>query len=393
MRRLFRRQADRREGGFVAAELALGVGVLLLPVAFVVLTIPSWSERQTTGRAIAREVGRAVARDGWCDTALANDLGGSHGREPRPRSSRCADRSRLCVGRHARRGQRPRRERHGPDAGGAASRVGNGGRVELDRAASPAGRSLRERAVSGGGRRRAERGTITLWLLGLCLMLFALGGISVDLWRSFSARRALASGADAAALAGASAIDEERYRASGALSLVPATAEHRARASLDRQLDQSDRRGADVRATDESVTVVVRGTVDFTLLGLLRWRQLRHRSRGHRDASAVAVKLVAVALVVVATGLCGCERARPDRRRRARTRIGPRHRARPRDGHVPGERSAGARAVDRVAVQLEPSGVEPGLRDSRCTAVARAGTTGVADPGPHRRDQPGDRAR
>ena len=122
--------------------------------------------------------------------------------------------------------------------------------------------------MRGGERCAAERGTITLWLLGLCLMLFALGGISVDLWRSFSARRALASGADAAALAGASAIDEDRYRASGALSLVPATAEHRARASLDRQLDQADRRGAEVRATDESVTVVVRGTVDFTLLGL-----------------------------------------------------------------------------------------------------------------------------
>ena len=33
----------------MATELALGVGVLLLPVVFVVLTIPSWSERQTTG--------------------------------------------------------------------------------------------------------------------------------------------------------------------------------------------------------------------------------------------------------------------------------------------------------------------------------------------------------
>lgn len=60
----------------MATELALGVGVLLLPVLFVVLTIPSWSERQTTGRAIAREVGRAVARNGWCDTGLANDLAG-----------------------------------------------------------------------------------------------------------------------------------------------------------------------------------------------------------------------------------------------------------------------------------------------------------------------------
>jgi hypothetical protein len=67
-------RSGNRQGGFVATELALGVAVLLLPVVFVVLTIPSWSERQTTGRAIAREVGRAVARDGWCNTGLANDL-------------------------------------------------------------------------------------------------------------------------------------------------------------------------------------------------------------------------------------------------------------------------------------------------------------------------------
>ncbi len=58
----------------MATELALGVAVLLLPVVFVVLTIPSWSERQTTGRAIAREVGRAVARDGSCNMGLADGL-------------------------------------------------------------------------------------------------------------------------------------------------------------------------------------------------------------------------------------------------------------------------------------------------------------------------------
>ena len=122
--------------------------------------------------------------------------------------------------------------------------------------------------MSARGRLAGERGTITLWLLGLCVMLFALGGISVDLWRSFSSRRALASGADAAALAGASAIDEGQYRASGVISLVPAVAEHRARASLARQFDQAAMRGADVRATDQSVTVIVHGSVSFTLLGL-----------------------------------------------------------------------------------------------------------------------------
>lgn len=75
-RRLHVRSQERQEG-FVATELALGIAVLLVPVVVVVLTLPSWSERQTTGRAIAREVGRAVARDGWCNTVLANSFGGS----------------------------------------------------------------------------------------------------------------------------------------------------------------------------------------------------------------------------------------------------------------------------------------------------------------------------
>jgi Flp pilus assembly protein TadG len=39
---------------------------------------------------------------------------------------------------------------------------------------------------------------VTLWVLGCCIMLFALGGLSLDLWRSFAARRALAADADAA---------------------------------------------------------------------------------------------------------------------------------------------------------------------------------------------------
>ncbi len=131
--------------------------------------------------------------------------------------------------------------------------------------------------------RTPERGTITLWLLGLCLMLFALGGISVDLWRSFSARRALAAGADAAALAGASAIDEGRYRAAGVVTLVPAIAEHRARTSLEQQLDRSALRASDVRATESSVTVVVRGEVSFSLLGLF--------GRGDFDIEVVATAI------------------------------------------------------------------------------------------------------
>jgi Flp pilus assembly protein TadG len=116
---------------------------------------------------------------------------------------------------------------------------------------------------------RDDSGTVTLWLLGLCLLLFALGGISVDLWRGFSARRSLANAADAAALAGASAIDEDAYRTTGAVQLDPALAEARARADVVRQLDTGARRGVEVRADREAVTVVVRGEIGFTLLGVV----------------------------------------------------------------------------------------------------------------------------
>ena len=118
-------------------------------------------------------------------------------------------------------------------------------------------------------RAHGDAGTVVLWLLGLCVLLFALGGISLDLWRGFSTRRSLASAADAAALAGASALDEDAYRSTGVVRLDPALAETRARRHLVRQLDRGALRGVDVRADREAVTVVVRGELGFTLLGVL----------------------------------------------------------------------------------------------------------------------------
>jgi hypothetical protein len=64
-----------RERGYVAGELALGIGLLVFPVALLVLTLPTWSERQTTARSIAREVSRVVAVAGVCDRAAASQTG------------------------------------------------------------------------------------------------------------------------------------------------------------------------------------------------------------------------------------------------------------------------------------------------------------------------------
>ncbi|MCP4236978.1 MAG: hypothetical protein GY770_25920 [Aestuariibacter sp.] len=53
-----------------------------------------------------------------------------------------------------------------------------------------------------------DEGWFTIWGLALVLVLFAVAGFSVDLWRAFDARRELAGHADAAAAAGASALNE-----------------------------------------------------------------------------------------------------------------------------------------------------------------------------------------
>jgi Flp pilus assembly protein TadG len=114
-----------------------------------------------------------------------------------------------------------------------------------------------------------ERGSITIWMLGLCLMMLLLGGLSLDLWRAYSERRSLASAADAAAVAGASAIDLNAFRANNEVRLVPELAEARARASLANQLDRRSLRGARIEASRRQVVVETQGRVSFTLLNLL----------------------------------------------------------------------------------------------------------------------------
>lgn len=64
------------DGGFVAAELALGIGLLLFPVAMLVVTLPTWSERQSVARAVAREVARTIAVAGTCDAERARAVAG-----------------------------------------------------------------------------------------------------------------------------------------------------------------------------------------------------------------------------------------------------------------------------------------------------------------------------
>jgi hypothetical protein len=52
-----------RERGHAAVELALAIGVLLLPVALVVTAFGPWSERRVAAEALAAEAARAVVLD------------------------------------------------------------------------------------------------------------------------------------------------------------------------------------------------------------------------------------------------------------------------------------------------------------------------------------------
>lgn len=129
-------------------------------------------------------------------------------------------------------------------------------------------------------RLREEEGALVLWFLGLCLLLLTLGGLGLDLWRGFSERRALVGIADAAAFAGASGIDEARFRATGEVVLAPGRVRALATASLGAQSDDRTLTGATVAVAPDgrTVTVVVTGEVPLTLLRLLTVEPLEVRA-------------------------------------------------------------------------------------------------------------------
>jgi hypothetical protein len=121
------------------------------------------------------------------------------------------------------------------------------------------------------GPKAGERGSITVWLLGLAVLVLFVGGLSLDLWRAFSARQLLANAADAAAIAGATGIDTTRFRDTGQLVLDPSLATQRAGDSLAHQggLPLTAPPGVDVTPDPPQVVVVLTGQVRLTLLRVL----------------------------------------------------------------------------------------------------------------------------
>lgn len=124
--------------------------------------------------------------------------------------------------------------------------------------------------IRRGASRSGERGSMTLFSVGMVIVLLFVGGVSIDLWRAFGERRALAEMADAAAAAGSNGVDVAHYRDTGIVVLDPQLAEQYAWESLSAQVDRASLHGVpSVAASADGVTVEVYGTVELSLLGLL----------------------------------------------------------------------------------------------------------------------------
>ena len=110
-----------------------------------------------------------------------------------------------------------------------------------------------------------ERGSMTIWAMGMSLLLFAVGFLSLDLWSGFAARQEAAAIADSAAIAGATALDESAWR-SGVVALEPTTAETRALTAATAHPAWNGNMTVTATATTGGVTVSVSRSIPFRFI-------------------------------------------------------------------------------------------------------------------------------
>jgi Flp pilus assembly protein TadG len=116
---------------------------------------------------------------------------------------------------------------------------------------------------------KGDRGSMTIWMLGLSVLLLLFGGLAIDFWRALALQRELSAVADSAAVAAASGIDEVRYRESGEVVLDPERARALGVASITDQDVNPVSYDVSTDGAGLSVSVVVVDTVELGLLGLL----------------------------------------------------------------------------------------------------------------------------
>jgi hypothetical protein len=113
-----------------------------------------------------------------------------------------------------------------------------------------------------------ERGTATLWILGLCVIVLFLGGLSLDLWRGIATRRELSAMADSVATAAANGIDEDALRVDGTVRLDRARAEAIAAETLARDGRAGRLRDVEVRVLGDRVEVGLEDELPLSLLSI-----------------------------------------------------------------------------------------------------------------------------
>ena len=118
-----------------------------------------------------------------------------------------------------------------------------------------------------------ERGTFTVWALCLCLILFTISGLSVDLWRAIDARRELNEIADTAARSGANEINVRERQLYGRVNLDLELALESTLNSLAENADLQQveliSKDIDIDLTTNEVNVELTSTYSFFLLGIL----------------------------------------------------------------------------------------------------------------------------
>jgi Flp pilus assembly protein TadG len=122
-------------------------------------------------------------------------------------------------------------------------------------------------------RRREEDGFFTIWTLGLCVMLLAIGGISLDLWRGFAERRELAAITDSAAVAAASQVDLAAFKEDGTSKLDESAARQAAAAYLNEQAAIANITFITppvITVTDDEVNIEASTRIELTLMKLFR---------------------------------------------------------------------------------------------------------------------------
>lgn len=129
-------------------------------------------------------------------------------------------------------------------------------------------RARRADAGTAVVRLRGQDGSVTIWMLGLAIALLFLGGLAVDLWRGFADRRELAGAVDAAAVAGASAIDRDVWRGRRIAVLETSRARRVACDYLRRRV-QPPLDCSGIAATSERIRVTAQRDTQVTLVRVL----------------------------------------------------------------------------------------------------------------------------